>query len=92
MSHIYLFVAKLSFLCRTISIQINTGGEIMGDGGIIYRVGICPRGEKTEENDVGARGGGGVGGESRLMYLDVPFNHFRKIKFDRLTNGLQHRY
>ena len=26
------------------------------------------------------------------MYLNVPVNHFRKIKFDRLTDGLQHRY
>ena len=42
----------------------------------------------------GGGGGGGVGGESRLSHVpyNVPFNHFRKIKFDRLTDGLQHRY
>ena len=33
MSHISLFVAKLSLLCRTISIQINTWGKDRGDGG-----------------------------------------------------------
>ena len=24
------------------------------------------------------------------MYLNVPFTHFRKIKFDRLRDGLEH--
>ena len=33
-------------------------------------------------------GRGGVRGESRLVYPKVPFNHIRKIKFDRLTAGL----
>ena len=46
MSHISLFVVKLSLLCRTISIKINTGEKTVG-GGVIYRVGICPRGERT---------------------------------------------
>ena len=33
MSHISLFVAKLSLLCRTFSIQINTGEKDRGAGG-----------------------------------------------------------
>ena len=64
MSHISPFVVKLSLLCRTISIQINTGGKTVcvcvGGGGVIYRVGICPRGERTEGNHVGAKGGGAL--------------------------------
>ena len=39
---------------------------------------------------MGAQGGRRRGG--RLMYPNVPFNHFRKIKSDRLTDELQHRF
>ena len=41
----------------------------------------------------GGGGGGGGGwrwrGQSPHVHYNVPFNHFRKIKFDRLTDGLQ---
>ena len=36
-------------------------------------------------------GAGGGASESPHVYPNVPFNNFRKIKFNRLTDTLQHR-
>ena len=71
MSHISLFVAKhkLSNISHNYYIQINRGlhgkKNYRGTGGSLYRVGMCPMGERTGGNDVG----GGAPHVYPIMFL-----------------------